>query len=320
MRRLLLLAAAVLCGLLVHIAIFTLVVRKPLTQSVVGDYVARKQAILAATPGPRIVILAGSNGRFSHSCAVIARETGIGCVNLSIAATLGLDFQIDTYIDALRPGDLVYLPLEYRDARAYDPDFVGDERFFLTAADPARMVSLYPPRGVLKAFLGFDVRYLISAISEMALARTGFERRFGLETMNAAGDETDHSAARARSYRDVVAAMPAPAADGAAQQAPLYWADVSHTVARLRGRGILVAGGLPTTVADTRLSPATIGFLRGVYEGAGGCFVVLPGRSLYPRAMFYDAVFHLNETGQGIHSRALAPALARIVRARRCVH
>lgn len=318
MRKLALLAAAVIAGLAAYLVVFVLLVEKPLTQNIFADYIARKQQILAATPSPRIVIFAGSNGRFSHSCAVITQVTGIPCANLSITATLGQRYQVDSYLSLLRAGDLVYMPLEYRDEHVYDPTFVGDEHFNLVATDPARVLALYTPRGVLRAFFGFNFRYLISATGEMLLARDGVRQRFGVGTLNARGDEVGHTAARARAFRDIVAAEPVPVANGPAQRSAKYWVDVATQVARLRRHGILVVGGLPTTVADARVSPATIGFLRGVFTRAGACYLVLPGHSLYPRAWFYDSVYHLDEAGQRAHSARLAPYLAAIFRSRRC--
>jgi hypothetical protein len=318
MRRLMLLLGVIAAGAVAYILLFALAVEKPLTLGVVADYVARKRAILTATPGKRILVLAGSNGRFSHSCTEITRVTGVACVNLSISATIGLKYQVDAYRDALRPGDVVYMPLEYRDAGAFDPAFAGDERFLLLAREPARLLGFYPAVGVLKTIFSFDPRYLVSAVGEMMLDRSGYRRRFGLDSLDARGDEIGNDARRAEPYRSFVASLPVPNVNGRAQQSRRYWRDVMAQVPRLRERGAIVVGGLPTTFEEAKVSSATIDFMRSLYHDAGACFLLLPDHSLYPRAAFFDGAFHLQEAGQKLHSRLLAPALAQIARTGHC--
>ena len=319
MRQLFLIFVAVAVGVVAYLALFATLVHKPLTVEVIGPYVARKQQILAATPSPRIAILAGSNGRFSHSCAQITASSGIACVNLSYAATINLIFQLDAYEAYLHAGDLVYLPLEYRSVDFADADdHVGDEAQYLVYAAARSVPKLYSWRGTLRALFSFDLRYALSGIGEMALARAGVSRRFGLDTMNALGDETGHNAAKAMPYRAFVTALPKLVIDRRAYGDIHYWADVDVVVRRLRARGVIVVGGLPTTFDDTVIPAVTIGFLQKFYADRGGCFVMLPNRSLYPRAAFYDTNFHLGEATQHLHSAAVGPLLANIFLAGRC--
>jgi len=62
------------------------------------------------------------------------------------------------------------------------------------------------------------------------------------------------------------------------------------------------------------LDPAAIGLLDRLYRDAGACLIVLPNRSLYPRAAFFDTPYHLQEPMQRAHSRLLAPRLAQVMR------
>ena len=318
MKKLLIFPLMITAGLLAYLLVFMLVVHRPLTIDEFGPYAARTRAILAATAGPRIVIFAGSNGRFSHSCAQITADTGIACVNLSNAASISLKYQLDNYVDLLRAGDVVYLPLEYRSRAYFDPDGVGDEAQFLMYRDPRRMLTLYNWRGLAKAAFGFSPRYLVTGLGEMALKRAGIGRRFSLGTLNAQGDESGHTAAKALPYRAYNMAWPRLTVDAGAYADHGYWHDVTVELARLHGRGVIVVGGLPTTFDDTIIPPNVVPFLQRLYADAGGCFIMLPNRSLYPRDHFYDASYHLTENWQHAHSHALAPQLAQIFQAGRC--
>jgi hypothetical protein len=114
MKKLLIFPIVIAAGALAYLLLFMFVVHRPLTIDEFGSYATRKREILATTPAPRILIFAGSNGRFSHSCAQITADTGVACVNLSNSASINLKYQLDNYVDLLRPGDVIYLPLEYR--------------------------------------------------------------------------------------------------------------------------------------------------------------------------------------------------------------
>ncbi|MGL4541147.1 MAG: hypothetical protein ACRCUI_01390, partial [Polymorphobacter sp.] len=275
-------------------------------------------AILAATPGPRIIIFAGSNGRFSHSCAQITADTGIACVNLSNIGGVSLKFQLDDYIDLLQAGDLIYLPLEYRSRAFFDPDGVGDEAPYLLYNAPARMPGLYGWRGLPRAVFGSSPRTLVTGLGEMALHRAGVERRFGLATLNAQGDETGHDAAKAAAFRTATMALPQQTVDAGAYADRAYWGDLRRELARLQARGVILVGGYPTTFDDSIVPANVAPFLTRLYADAGGCFIALPNRSLYPRDHFYDTAYHLTEAWQRAHSQALAPQLAAIFKAGRC--
>jgi len=54
---------------------------------------------------------------------------------------------------------------------------------------------------------------------------------------------------------------------------------------------------------------ASIAALKAFYARHGARFVVLPGRSQYPRADFYDTGSHLKQSAAEAHSRLLAQAL-----------
>jgi hypothetical protein len=318
MRNIYAIFGAFLLGIAAYLFLFTAAVYKPLTIDSIASYVARKRTVLATVSGPRIIIMAGSNGRFSHSCVEITARTGIRCVNLSNAAGIGYKYQFGEYLDLIHPGDLIYLPLEYRRADFYDPDFVGDESKVLMYRAPARLFQLYSWRGVLEAAFAYDPRYLISGIGEMLLHHAGIGRRFSLGTMNAVGDETGHNAVAAAPYRTYVSTMSRIVVDKRAYTDLRYWTDMTEAISALRQRGAIVVGGLPTTFDDTLIGPATIPFLQRFYASQGACFVILPNRSLYPRASFFDTEYHLQERWQHYHSELLAPELARIFRTGRC--
>ena len=311
---------AALVGVALYLVVFGFVIHKPLTVGVVARYIEHKQRYLDAIKGrQKIVILAGSNGRFSHRCEEIERVTGIACANLSISADLNLLWQYRKYAAALAAGDVLYLPLEYHGV-VID---AGEERSRLRAGGEAsyvvaydkRELTNYTPAQAMDALFQFDLKFLFGGLGEMALSAAGKERRFSLKTMTLNGDERDHNATKAAAYKTFVAGLESPVAN----RFPKWLAaELEQIFTAARGRGVIVVGGLPTTFDDVVLTDAVVHSRSAVFTERGHCFIVLPNRSLYPRRQFYDTAYHLSQDTQIEHSRALAPRLKAIAEARTC--
>lgn len=291
-----------------YLAVFALVIDKPLTTGLMGQYFAIKGA-MADRAGPgKVMVVAGSNGRYSHSCAVISADLSRPCVNMSVAATVGTDYIFRWLEPRIGKGDLIYLPLEYpywtQTDRIENADDMGP---WLFRNDRAELWALGPRRAVSAAF-AFDLRFLMEGITETRLDAAGRRRREGVETLNAFGDETVNTPERARAYRRFVAALPwnpPQAADPAAPTArrlPAF-------VALAKSRGATVVCGLPTTFNDTPVPEPTIQSIEAICRKSGAGFLRLPNNSQYPRAMFHDSRFHLQTPGQAAHSHAVAAGL-----------
>jgi len=109
MQRILL---ACLVSLLLYGVAFAFVLDRPLT---LGSLQARVEANIAlghTIHQPKLVILAGSNGPYSHRCQTIGPMIGRPCINAGVAVGVGLDYLFTRWKPLLHPGDIVYLPLE----------------------------------------------------------------------------------------------------------------------------------------------------------------------------------------------------------------
>ena len=101
-----------LASLLVYAALFGAVLDRPLSLGMFRQLIDAKLARGAATEGPKLVIVAGSNGPYSHRCEIIEPLLGMPCVNAGIAVGIGLDYLFARWRPLLHRGDVVYMPLE----------------------------------------------------------------------------------------------------------------------------------------------------------------------------------------------------------------
>jgi len=297
-------------SLAIYTVLFGFVLDRPLSLGMFRQLIDAKLARGAAIEGRKLVIVAGSNGPYSHRCETIEPLLGISCVNAGIAVGIGLDYLFARWRPLLHPGDIAYLPLEEAQfTRGYSANAMGPDAAIMFRHDWATLGSLAPDRWLGSAF-SFGPRAGLMSLIETALVRSGFEdpREAALGSTNAWGDHVGHTAALGETnaarlatiapYHETAAAITA--GDGTAMvRAFTAWA---------QRHGVLVVGGLPAGFADSPVPAATRAAIAAVFTGAGARFIDLGDR--YPRSAFFDTPDHLNEAAQIEHSRAVAAALA----------
>jgi len=314
MRYMISLLAACLISVSGYLLLFGFVVSRPLVVDQIDQLMEQKLAYAARTPHPKIFIIAGSNARFSHSCAVLEQELHRPCVNMGLAADVALDWTFSRAQDQLRAGDLGYLPIEY--------DLYSRSRAqTLTGMDAAfrfrhEKMSLIPrgPEGVMRAAFMFGLPTLIQSVGEMGLNLAGVQRRFNLDTINSQGDEIGHDGDKALPYRALMASRPDELPD------PAHLMDnpdgsqgfISAFLDWCRDNGVVAVGGLPTVFNDRPVEASVVEQLTHFYARHGAQLTVLENLSQYPRNDFYDAGYHLRQSAQLRHSQLVAIALAQL--------
>ena len=204
MRALASIGFAAIVSIVVYLLTFTVVVKKPLTVGFMADALRLKQDYAAGIDRPKLVIIAGSNGLFSHRCEVMEPIVGTPCVNGSITAELGLAYMLELGQRLVKPGDTVLMPLEYT---LYPLDaqhsVAGRSHPFRLTYDRENL-GVLPPGQLARALFQFDLRYLISALAEMALDAMGIKRRFSVEKLTRNGDMRDHTIEKGKQFRTFI--------------------------------------------------------------------------------------------------------------------
>ena len=315
MRYLLSLLAACALSVLAYLLLFGALVSRPMVIDQIRDFMDKKLAYADTTPHPKLFVVAGSNARFSHSCAALEMELHRPCINMGISADVALDWTLDKLRSRLAPGDLVYMPVEY--------DLYAHSRLqMMTAMDAAyrfrhdkASLATRGPEGVARAAFMFSLPTLVHSLGEMGLQAAGVRRRFNLDTLDRQGDETGHDGAKALPYRDVIAQAREELPDVAGIFA--HPTGGQETIAAFldwaRAHGVTVVGGLPTIFKDRPVPDAAVATLTNFYARHGAAFLALPNRSQYPRADFYDTGSHLKQSAAQAHSRLLAEGLRRLL-------
>ena len=310
MRRLLL---ACVASLLLYALAFGVLLGRPLSYGFIEQQVNAKLARGAAIEGPKLVLLAGSNGPYSHRCQTIQAMLALPCVNAGVAVGIGLDYLFARWDRLLHPGDVVYLPMEFEQitvTRAASR--VGPDAAIMWRDDRATLAGLAPDRWLAAAF-STDLPGALMAVIETAMVRLHVGpsvREAAIGWTNAWGDHVGHTLTLAAPSRAVLAAARPLRPSAAAITGGFGTTLIAAFTRRMEARGVRVIGGLPTGFADVALPPGTVAAIRAVYQANGGTFLTLPNDSLYPRVDFFDTPEHLNEPCQIAHSEAVATMLA----------
>ncbi|HJS87770.1 MAG TPA: hypothetical protein VJ779_20140 [Acetobacteraceae bacterium] len=308
MSRLLAVCLASLAG---YGVVFGCVLDRPLAYGFLEAQIDAKLARAAAIEGPRLVILAGSNAPYSHRCEVIEPALGVPCVNGGVAVGIGLDYLFARWRERLRPGDVVYLPMEEAQyVRPRSATSVGPDAAIMFRHDWRTLARLAPERWG-GALFAFDLRFAVMAVIEHALVAAGFHdpRSAAEGTTNAWGDHVGHTQALGRASQAVLARAEPAHATAQAVASGDGTAEIARFLRWARAHGLRAIGGWPTEFADSPMPEATRAAIRAVYAENGAGFLELPSRSLYPRCAFFDSPDHLSEPWQIAHSRMVAEAL-----------
>lgn len=289
-------------------------ISKPLTDGEISRLIDKKINLLKEGAGNRIIILAGSNGRFSHRCETISDRIHLPCINASLMAGIGIDYILALYEPLLRKGDVIYMPLEYEQYLQSKNDIqAGPENAILWRTNPSLLRSLGWERTV-RASLYADEKYFINGLVETVLSQKGIKRRFDEASINSQGDQTGHTQAAGAPYIEFLKAKAVtipivrPASDPRHSSILL-----SRFLKDAKEKGIVVIGGLPSTFSDVEIPAVTHTELKEFFQKNGHDFLTLPTLSQYPRSCFFDMPYHLNESCQKIHSEALADELGSII-------
>jgi len=297
-----------LCALSVwlYIAVFAFLVDRPLSIGLLRLELDQKTARLARLPSPKLIILAGSNGPYSHACAVLGPMLGLPCENGGIAVGIGLDDLFARYAPYIRAGDVVYMPMELQQYTASRAAYrAGPDGAILLRHDRWLLPAL-PADRLAGAIFCCSADDLLEALAEMPLSHAVSAGARLAGEYNAAGDRIDNQRGGAGMAR--IAARAAPAV--ADVQAGYGTALIARFVAAERARGVIVIGGLPTAVSTLTLTPALVAAIADVYRAQGGGFLVLANRSQYPPVDFFNSPDHLVQACQYRHSMAVAAGLA----------
>lgn len=194
MRRLVI---ACLVSVVGYGVVFGCVADRPLAYGFLEQQIDAKLRRGASLHGPKLVILAGSNGPYSHRCETIQPIVGMPCVNGGVAVGIGLDYLFARWKKLLHRGDAVYLPMEEAQyARSEAATAVGPDAAIMFRHDWGILSDL-PVNRWLGALFSFDLRFAVMALIEHGLMAGGFRdpRAEATGRMNAWGDHVGHVAA-----------------------------------------------------------------------------------------------------------------------------
>jgi hypothetical protein len=85
----------------------------PLEESNFYASIIDKEAILKKTPGPRIILIGGSETAFGVDSELIKNSLGYDVVNMGLSAGLGITFVLNEVKEQVKEGDIVIMAFPY---------------------------------------------------------------------------------------------------------------------------------------------------------------------------------------------------------------
>jgi hypothetical protein len=305
------LAGLLAASVLLHLTTFAFVLDRPLSLGTLRRELEAKLAYAASLPSPRLIILAGSNALFSHRCAIIGPMLRLPCVNGGVALGLGLDYQFLRWESVLRPGDIVYLPMELQQyAMTSRAAVAGPDLAIMLRHDRSNLLALGPSRWPAALLSGTLEDLILSVVEIAASAARPDLARHTLEDIDSAGDGIGHTLRRAAANRAFLSGLHRSDPSPPAILAGRGTREIAAFLAWAAAHRVRAIGGWPTEFADAPQDPRLAETLRRLYVGKGAAFLPLANQGRYPRDDFFDTQDHLAEECQVLHSIRVAQALA----------
>jgi hypothetical protein len=314
MRRILIACAA---SLVRYTAGIACLLDRPLTLGVLRTRIEANLLRGQDIKTPKLVILAGSNGPYSHRCETIEPIIGRPCINAGVAVGVGLDYLFARWEPLLHPGDIVYLPLEEAQyVRSRATAELGPDAAIMLRHDRTTLWTL-PLRRQIAALFAADLRAAIMSVIEIALALAddGFHdpRAAVTGSYNAWGDHVGHTVALGTLNQSTLATIAPTHPSAVAISAGWGTALVTRFLRWGAQHGVRMIGGLPTGFVDSPIGDDSLEAIRAIYRDHDAGFLELANHSGYPRSAFFDTQDHLNETAQIEHAIAVADAMVSLM-------
>ena len=261
-----------------------------------------------ASAGPRIIIFGGSASVFGLDAELMEEKLGIQTINFATHAGLGLDFQISRIKRFAKKGDTALLCLEFE---AYGDDSVPGQylREYAFSFEKSFVFSLKPR--VMLSFL------FLNSADDYAEAFTRWnERLSGFSEQNISSLREAYSLIKLSENGDFRGKAPQQTFDGGPPMAALS----PYAKSSLKGafqwcikHGVHLIITWPNRVYfPPPVGQSQFPIYTDVTEFCKENGVAVVGsleESVYPREMFIDTVYHINEIGQRIRTDKLARRL-----------
>jgi hypothetical protein len=268
----------------------------------------KKAHIAAATPSPRVLIVAGSGALFGLDSEALSRAWGVPVVNMAVNAGLGLSYILWQARQTARAGDVILLPLEYA-------LFVDDDRpnaqivDYAIARDTEYWRDLPPWQAAWFATaLAPDRWWQGLRHREDPPITSGL---YGGFHIGAAGDQTHTAPAERTPYEAAELAASRVWDYGArAETSHGGWSQLRDFAGWAQAARICLAAVPPAFLTQTRYAndPVERAFfddLPARVRGLGIPYYGQPREFMYPADWFFNTDYHLQDWARREHTRRI---------------
>lgn len=243
---------------------------------------------------PKLVIIGGSNTRFSFNSKMLQDSLGIATVNMGIHIGLGLDFMFNQVEKYLKQGDILLVSAEYQHY-IDESTYYGDEgltdmylvkkewrKAFRHIIDTHNFLSVY--------------RLIRERIKRNGMKVENISERMEIRTKyNEYGDYTGHYNLPPSDWTNKYFSM------DIRTQIPNV---IKKRIERIEQKGIrVIILPPPYCRSSFKLNSVTIDLLTHKLSALGIGFTCPPNKMCYSDSIFYDSPYHLLEKGTILHTK-----------------
>lgn len=268
--------------------------REDLTYVSYASALDKEQRLQNLEGQPRLVIIGGSNTRFSFNSKMLQDSLGIATVNMGIHIGLGLDFMFNQVENYLKQGDILLVSAEYQhyiDENTYYGDEGLTDMYLVKKEWGKAFQHIIDTHNFLSVY-----RLIRERINRNSMEAEAIPERMEIRTKyNEYGDYTGHYNLSPSNWTNKHFSM------DTRTQIPNI---IKNRMEKIEQKGIQVIILPPPYCSSSfKLNNVAIDLLAHKLSALGIGFCCPPNEMCYSDSIFYDSSYHLLEKGTIQHTK-----------------
>lgn len=254
----------------------------------------KKDSLLAYTPSPRLITLAGSSSYFGLNSEMLKDSLNINPINAGIHAGIGLEFMLKKIEPSLKDGDILILALEYE--QLCDKIAYGSEPLFRLIFDvDLSNIKYVSKTEQVSSLLSYFPKYISSKLNINSYTKRTIPEIYRYTASNKYGDASKHWGIKDKTI--VPLEMKGDLNEKIIKS-------LKDFITRAQNKGCKVYISYPALQIESfNRSSALIFEVDSVYHTLGATILGTPIRYAVSDSMLFDTSYHLN--GEGTTRRTL---------------
>jgi hypothetical protein len=268
-----------------------------------------KDKRLSEIPGPRVLLIGGSNLTFGVDSVELQRQLGIPVLNQSLCSPIGLRFMLRHVGSKIHPGDIVVISPEYSHFGELQDGSTELTEMLWTFPQGLKYLSMENASALVQSLTGI-FQHKITFWQKFGIRPNGEDSVYRRSGFNGHGDLISHL--QIDDHKKIANDFQC----NFLSDSPEVWSPTINILAQFnhhcklhQAQVVLAYPPIPTSSCTAPVIKKIGGLSAVIREKAGISYLSDLKHSVYPNSEFFMTLYHLASKGRAERTRQLAQEL-----------